>query len=579
MDRVGVVLCPCELDDVPLFSPEVVMETLEGRGKVLPFIHYPPVCSESGMEAIRAFVKDNDLDRMVVACSKPELFGPPFKKALMRWGLNPSLSEVLGIRPVPERASEAGIQKATENLLQGIERRIDEIRGRKPSRSQQSPFMKRVMVIGSGITGITASIDLGNAGYEVLLVDRLPSIGGRMLQLSETFPTLDCAQCTLTPKTVETGQHPHIRLITYAEVESVSGEVGNFLVKIRNKAAYVDWEKCTGCGLCQEKCPSKVPSEFERGVGLGKAIYTLSPQAVPNKPVINREVCRYFTRGKCRVCEKVCPTGAIDYEQEDTLIEERVGAIIVATGFDLYPKEEIGEYGYGDVPDVIDGLAFERVNSASGPTAGEIRRPSDGRIPKEVVFIQCVASRDPERYMPYCSRACCMYTAKHARLYKHKVHDGRAYIFYMDIRSMGKGYEEFIQQGVEEEGILYLRGRVSRLFRDNDHVVVWGVDTLTGKKVEISADMVVLATAMIPSRGAKELAEKLHIEADEYGFLTEAQWKIYPVESGIEGIYVAGCAQGPKDIADTVAQGNAAASKVQALFAQHRNSSLARSDS
>jgi heterodisulfide reductase subunit A len=312
-----------------------------------------------------------------------------------------------------------------------------------------------------------------------------------------------------------------------------------------------------------------VPSEFERGVGLGKAIYTLSPQAVPNKPVINREICRYFTRGKCRVCEKVCPADAIDYAQEDVFIEEKVGAIIVATGLDLYPKEEIGEYGYGDVPDVIDGLAFERLNSASGPTAGEIRRPSDGRIPKEVVFIQCVASRDPEHYMPYCSRACCMYTAKHARLYKHKVHDGRAYIFYMDIRSMGKGYEEFIQQGMEEEGILYLRGRVSRLFRDNGDVVVWGVDTLTGKKVEIAADMVVLATAIIPSREARELAEKMHIETDEYGFLTEAQWKLYPVESGVEGIYLAGCAQGPKDIADTVAQGNAAASKVQALFAQH----------
>ncbi|MFB0506391.1 MAG: 4Fe-4S binding protein [Thermodesulfobacteriota bacterium] len=565
MDRIGVVLCPCELEGVPLFNPEVVVETLKGRGEVLPLIHDPPICSESGMEAIRAFVENNELDRVVVACSKPELFGPPFKKALRRWGLNPSLSEVLGIPPAPERASEGGIQEA----LRVIQNGIDEIRGRKPSKSQKSPFVKRVMVIGGGITGITASIDLGNAGYEVLLVDRLPSIGGRMLQLSETFPTLDCAQCTLTPKTVETGQHPHIRLITHAEVESVSGDVGNFLVKIRRKAAYVDWEKCTGCGLCQEKCPSKVPSEFERGVGLGKAIYTLSPQAVPNKPVINREVCRYFTKGKCRVCEKVCPAGAIDYDQEDTLIEERVGAIIVATGFDLYPKEEIGEYGYGDVPDVIDGLAFERLNSASGPTAGEIRRPSDGRVPKEVVFIQCVASRDPERYMPYCSRACCMYTAKHARLYKHKVHDGRAYIFYMDIRSMGKGYEEFIQQGVEEEGILYLRGRVSRLFRDNNHVVVWGADTLTGKKVEIAADMVVLATAMIPSRGAKELAEKLHIGTDEYGFLTEAQWKLYPVESGVEGIYLAGCAQGPKDIADTVAQGNAAASKVQALFAQH----------
>jgi heterodisulfide reductase subunit A len=569
MGKVGVVLCPCELEGPSLFDPEALGEKLREDKGVLPFVHHPPVCSETGMEAIRGFVDDNELDRVVVACSKPELFGPPLKKALRQWGLNPSLSAVFGIGPAPERGREDDPQGATEKVLHVIEKGIDEVRGRKRPKKGQSPFSKRVMVIGGGITGITASIDLGNAGYEVLLVDRLPSIGGRMLQLSETFPTLDCAQCTLTPKTVETGQHPQMRLITYSEIESVSGEVGNFLVKIRRKAAYVDWEKCTGCGLCQEKCPSKVFSEFERGIGPGKAIYTLSPQAVPNKPVINREVCRYFTRGKCRVCEKVCPADAIDYAQEDVFIEEKVGAIVVATGFDLYPKEEIGEYGYGDVPDVIDGLAFERLNSASGPTAGEIRRPSDGRIPKEVAFIQCVASRDPERYLPYCSRACCMYTAKHARLYKHKVHDGRAYIFYMDIRSMGKGYEEFIQQGMEEEGILYLRGRVSRLFRDNDHVVLWGVDTLTGKKVEIAADMVVLATAMIPSRGARELAEKMHIETDEDGFLTEAQWKLYPVESGVEGIYVAGCAQGPKDIADTVAQGNAAASKVQALFAQH----------
>jgi heterodisulfide reductase subunit A len=569
MGRVGVILCPCEPEGVPFFDPEALMEKLKGRGDVLSLGHSSPACSESGMEAIRAFLEENQLDRAVVACSQPDLFAPTFKKALRRWGLIPSFSEVIDIRPALGSVKKSDPKEATEDVLDLIERKIDEIRGRAASQKEKPPFTKRVMVIGGGITGITASIDLGNAGYEVLLVDRLPSIGGRMLQLSETFPTLDCAQCTLTPKTVETGQHPQIRLVTYSEIESVSGEVGNFLVKIRRKAAYVDWEKCTGCGLCQEKCPSKVPSEFERGVGLGKAIYTLSPQAVPNKPVINREVCRFFTKGKCRVCEKVCPVGAIDYEQEDAFIEERVGAIVVATGFDLYPKEEIGEYGYGDVPDVIDGLAFERLNSASGPTAGEIQRPSDGRIPKEVVFIQCVASRDPERYVPYCSRACCMYTAKHARLYKHKVHDGRAYIFYMDIRSMGKGYEEFIQQGVEEEGILYLRGRVSRLFRDDGHVVVWGVDTLTGKKVEIAADMVVLATAMISSRGAKELAEKLGIKTDEYGFLTEAQWKLYPVETGVEGIYLAGCAQGPKDIADTVAQGNAAASKVQTLFAQH----------
>jgi heterodisulfide reductase subunit A len=435
----------------------------------------------------------------------------------------------------------------------------------------QNGFVKRAMVIGGGIAGISASIDLGNGGYEVVLVEKLPSIGGRMLQLSETFPTLDCAQCTLTPKTVETGQHPRIKLVTFSEVEEVEGKAGDFRVKIRRKAGYVDWDKCTGCGLCQEKCPSKNPSEFERRMGLGKAIYTLSPQAVPNKPVIDPANCRYFREGKCRVCEKVCPVGAIDYEQKDRFIEERVGAIIAAVGFDLIPINRFGEYGYGTIPDVIDGLAFERLNSASGPTTGEIRRPSDGKIPKEVVFIQCTGSRDPERYMPYCSRVCCMYTAKHARLYKHKVHDGQVYIFYMDIRSTGKGYEEFIQQSVEEEGILYLRGRVSRIYHDGDKVVVWGVDTLTGKKVEISADLVVLATAMIPHQDAKALSKKLGIRADDYGFLTEAERKLRPVETDVEGIYIAGCAQGPKDIADAVAHANAAASKVQGLFARHKD--------
>lgn len=441
-------------------------------------------------------------------------------------------------------------------------------------KDQASPgngFVKRAMVVGAGIAGISAAIDLGNAGYEVVLVEKLPSIGGRMLQLSETFPTLDCAQCTLTPKTVETGQHPRIRLLTYSEVDEVSGTAGDFVVKVRRKAGYVDWEKCTGCGLCQQKCPSKKPSEFDRGMGLGKAIYTLSPQAVPNKPVINPANCRYFQEKKCRVCEKVCPVGAIDYEQKDRFVEERVGAIVVAIGFDLIEKERFGEYGYGQIPDVIDGLSFERLNSASGPTTGEIKRPSDGKVPKEVVFIQCTGSRDPERYMPYCSRVCCMYTAKHARLYKHKVHDGQAYIFYMDIRSTGKGYEEFIQQGMEEEGILYLRGRVSRLFRDGDKVTVWGVDTLTGKNVEIAADMVVLASAIVPHPEAKELGKKLGIRTDEHGFMTEVERKLRPVETNVEGIYLAGCAQGAKDIADAVAHANAAASKVQGLFAQQKD--------
>jgi heterodisulfide reductase subunit A len=428
----------------------------------------------------------------------------------------------------------------------------------------------RVMVIGGGIAGISAAIDLGNAGIEVVLVEKLPSIGGRMLQLSETFPTLDCAQCTLTPKTVETGQHQHIRLLTHAEVERVEGEAGDFLVTVRRKAGCVDWEKCTGCGLCQQKCPTQTVSAFERGIGKGKAIYTLSPQAVPNKPVIDRQACRWFREGKCGVCKKICPVGAIDYDQADRFVEERVGAILVATGFDLLPLAAFGEYGGGRVPDVIDGLAFERLNSASGPTAGELRRPSDGRVPKEVVFIQCAGSRDPDRYLAHCSRVCCMYTAKHARLYHHKVHDGRAYIFYMDIRATGKGYEEFIQQGTEEDGIVYLRGRVSRLYREGDKVMVFGVDTLTGLRVEIAADMVVLATGLKAHDDASRLAAALGIGCDRSGFFTEAEPNLRNMESTRAGIFLAGCAQGPRDIADAVAHGNAAAGRIQTFFAQSR---------
>ena len=426
---------------------------------------------------------------------------------------------------------------------------------------------KRVLVIGGGIAGITAAIDLAEAGHEVVLVERLPSVGGRMLQLSETFPTLDCAQCTLTPRTVETGQHPNIRLHVYSEVVGFEGEPGAFRVRIRHKPSYVDWAKCTGCGACQEKCPSKVKTNpFERGVGVKKAIYTLSPQAVPNKPVIDAENCRYLTRGKCGVCAKVCPVGAIEYEQAESFSEEEVAAVVVATGFDLYPLSAMAEYGAGQVPDVIDALAMERMLSASGPTAGKVLRPSDGTEPKHVVFIQCSGSRDPENHRPYCSRICCMYSAKHARLYRHKVHDGRATLFYMDLRCTGKGYEEFLQQSTEEEGLVYVRGRVSRIFREDGRVVVWGADTLSGQALEVRADMVVLAQALVPNPEQAELARVLGIEVDENGFFRETHYKVGSTDTVREGVFVAGCAQGPRDIADTVAHASAAASRVQGFL-------------
>jgi heterodisulfide reductase subunit A len=428
--------------------------------------------------------------------------------------------------------------------------------------------IKRVLIIGAGIAGMQAALDIANSGYEVVLVDKLPSIGGRMAQLSETFPTLDCAQCILTPRTVEVGHHEKIKLVTYSEVEEVTGQMGDFRVRIRRYPAYVDWDLCTGCGLCQEKCPKRVLSDFERGMGERKAIYTLSPQAVPNKPILDRENCLYFERGKCRVCEKFCPVGAINFDQQETTIEERVGCIIVATGYDLYPMEELGEYGRGEVPDVIDGLAFERLLSASGPTAGNVLRPSDGKEPKEVVFVQCAGSRDPELGVPYCSKVCCMYTAKHAMLYKHRVPDGQVYIFYIDIRSAGKHYEEFVQRTMEEDRTLYLLGKVSKIFRDGDKVVVCGVDTLSNRQVEIAADLVVLATAMMARRETGQLAEMLGLKTDEFGFFTEVDRNMQPVETSRPGIFLAGAGVGPKDISETVSQASGAAGKVLSLFAR-----------
>jgi heterodisulfide reductase subunit A len=430
------------------------------------------------------------------------------------------------------------------------------------------PPEPRVLIIGAGIAGMQAALDVANAGYEVVLVERLPSIGGRMAQLSETFPTLDCSQCILTPRTVEVGHHENIDLLTYSEVESITGEMGRFRVRIRRHASYVDWDKCTGCGLCQEKCPRKVPSEFQRYTGTRKAIYTLSPQAVPNKPVLDRDSCIFFERGKCRACEKFCPTGAVDFEQQDSFVETEVGAIILATGYDLYELENMPEYGGGRVPDVIDALAFERILSASGPTAGKVQRPSDGRVPQEIVFVQCAGSRAPERHNPHCSKVCCMYTAKQAILYRHRVHDGQAYAFYIDIRAGGKLYDEFTQRAMEEEQVVYLRGKVSRIFRDGDKVMVWGADTLSGQQVRIEADMVVLAPAILPRPATRQLAEMIGVKIDEAGWLLSLNGNIHPVETNRPGVFLAGTGTGPMDIPETVAHGSGAAAKVLTRFSQ-----------
>jgi heterodisulfide reductase subunit A len=367
---------------------------------------------------------------------------------------------------------------------------------------------------------------------------------------------------------VEVAQHPNITRHTYSEVESVDGFIGNFKVKIRKKSKSIDEHLCTGCGLCTTKCPQKkIPNEFERGLGFRPAIYVPFPQAVPNKPVIDREHCTYYIKGKCKVCEIVCPTKAIRFDQEDEVIDVAVGAIVMATGFDVLKTDYFPEYGYGKYADVIDGLAFERLASASGPTQGEIRRPSDGQIPKKIVFVACAGSRDPAKGIEYCSKICCMYTAKHAMLYKHKVHDGIPYVFYMDIRAGGKNYEEFVRRTIVEDETQYIRGRVSTIYEKNGKLIVKGADTLMGAQpVEIEADMVVLATAGVANHGAEELAQTVHISYDPYKFFAEAHPKLKPVETNTAGIFLAGACQAPKDIPESVAAASGAAVKVAALF-------------
>ncbi|MEO0004704.1 MAG: CoB--CoM heterodisulfide reductase iron-sulfur subunit A family protein, partial [candidate division WOR-3 bacterium] len=542
--RIGVFVCHCGINIAGVVKvPELVGEIKKIPG-VISAMDYVYCCSDPGQNLIKRTIKSEGLEGIVVACCSPSLHEATFRKAASEAGLNPYLCEIANIR---EQCSWVTNDRdaATEKALGIVKTVIAKVREDLPLEPLRVPIVKRALIIGAGIAGIQAALDIANAGYEVVLVEKDPSIGGHMAQLSETFPTLDCSQCILTPKTVEAGHHPKIKLLTYAEVAEVAGFVGNFRVKIRQKPRYVDMDACTGCGICLEKCPVRVDSVFDRNLTKRRAIYRLFPQAVPNKVVIDAEHCRQLQGKKCGVCAKVCPAQAIRYDDTERFCEEEVGAIVLATGYELFDISKVGAYGFGAVPDVIDGLAFERILSASGPFAGEVRRPSDGKVPKRVVFVQCAGSRDSNQGVPYCSKICCMYTAKHALLYKHRVHDGEAIICYIDVRTPGKGFEEFYRRA-SDEGVQYLRGKVSKIFRRGDKVVVWAADTLAGKKMEIEADMVVLASAIVPNPEGVEVARKLKIAVDANGFQSESHPKLRPVETLTAGFFLAGCGQGPK---------------------------------
>jgi heterodisulfide reductase subunit A2 len=568
--KIGVFICHCGSNIAGTVDTAKVAEAALAFPDVAFATDTMYACSEPGQEAIVQAIKEHGLDGVVVSSCTPRMHEPTFRRTVERAGLNRFMFEMANIREHVSwigKDKEANTRKATELTRMAVEK----LRWDKPLFAKQFEINKRVLVIGGGVAGIQAALDCADGGREVVLVERESTIGGKMAKLDKTFPTVDCSSCVLGPKMVDVAQHPNITVHALAEVEEVGGFVGNFEVKIRRKAAYVDWNKCTGCGLCMEKCPSKKSEDrFNEGVGRTTAINIPFPQAIPKKAVIDPAFCIKFTKGKCGICAKVCPTEAIVYDQQDEVVTEQVGAVIAATGYDLFDIAKYGEYGGGRLPDVITGLQYERLLSASGPTGGHVKRPSDGREPKTVVFVQCVGSRDKSVDRPYCSGFCCMYTAKQAILTKDHIPDSTSYVFYMDIRAPGKMYDEFVRRAMEEYGARYVRGRVSMIYPKGDKYLVRGADTLMGTQVEVEADLVVLAAGAEAAVGAGQLAEKLRISYDKYGFFMESHPKLRPVETNTAGVYLAGACQGPKDIPASVAQGSAAAAKVLALFSKDK---------
>lgn len=565
MSKVGVFVCHCGTNISGTIDVEKVAQAAAELPGVAYAAEYKYMCSEPGQQMILDAIKEYGLGRIVIASCSPRMHEITFRKMLKKSGVNEYLLEIANIR---EQASWVHSDKtaATDKAIDLVRMAVAKVMLGEPLFTDTFPITKRALVIGGGIAGIQAALDIADAGHKVVLLEREPSIGGKMTMLDKTFPTLDCSACISTPKMVDVSAHPNIRLMSYCEVEGIQGYIGNFTVTIKQKARYVNQDICTGCGACEQKCPVKVKSEFNQGLSDRTAIYKLFPQAVPAKPVIDESSCLKLKNGKCGLCAKVCPLGCIDYSDEDQVFDEQFGTIIISTGYRLVDWASMyDEYGAGRYPDVISGLQFERTVNASGPTEGHIVRPSDGKEPKTVVIVKCVGSRDPKKGKSYCSRACCMYAAKHAHQILEKLPGSRVFIFYIDVRTPGKGYEEFYDR-TRKDGAIYVRGRVSKIYKEGDKLICQGEDTLLGKQVRVNADLVVLETAMEPSEGIETLTGMLGVARDENNWVQEMHPKLRPVETQVGGVFLAGTCQGPKDIPDTVAQASASAAKAIGLL-------------
>ena len=570
MQRIGVFVCWCGSNIAATVDVEKVAEMLGKEPGVVFSTQYQYMCSQSGQDMIKQAIHEYGLTGVVICSCSPRMHEATFRKTCQAAGLNPYMVEIANIREQCSWIHKDKVEGTEKAIILG-RAAIAKVHLNAPLTAGTSPVTKRALVIGGGIAGIQTALDLAEAAFEVDIVEKKPTIGGKMTQIDKTFPTLDCAACILTPKMVDAAQNENINIYSYSEIDSVKGFVGNFRVTIRRKARYVKEDVCTGCGLCTEKCPQKkVPNEFNLGLDTRRAIYIPFAQAVPKVATIDADYCTMLKTGKCGVCSKVCTVGAIDYTQKDELIEREYGAIVVATGFEPIKLDQFDEFAYNRSPDVVSSLEFERLMNAAGPTGGTLLRPSDGTHPHTIVFVQCVGSRcdSAEKGKSYCSKICCMYTAKHAMLCREKYPDTDVYVFYIDVRTPGKNFDEFYRRAVEEYGVHYIKGMVGKVVPENGKLKVQASDLLDGRQLHIDADMVVLAAAIEPDKSARPLATMLTASMDTNDFFTEAHPKLRPVESPTAGVFLSGACQGPKDIPETVAQASAAAAKVLGLLAK-----------
>lgn len=584
MQRIGVFVCHCGTNIAGTVDVKSVAEALKSEPGVVFSTDYQYMCSQAGQDIIKNAIKEHNLTGIVVCSCSPRMHEATFRKTAAAAGINPYMVEIANIR---EQCSwvHKEMPIGTEKAIILAKAAVAKVNLNTPLTPGESPVTKRALVIGGGIAGIQTALDIADAGFPVDIVETKPTIGGKMAQLDKTFPTLDCAACILTPKMVDVAQNDKIRIFSYSEVTEVGGFVGNFEVTIKKRARFVKEDICTGCGACTEKCPmKKVPNEFNLGMDERRAIYIPFAQAVPKVATIDPRYCLKLKSGKCGLCSKVCTAGAIDYEAKDEFIKEKYGAIVVATGYNPISMDKFDEFAYSQSKDVITSLEFERLTNAAGPTAGKLLRPSDGVHPHTIVFVQCVGSRCEacaEKGKEYCSKICCMYTAKHAMLTRDKYPDTDVYVFYIDVRTPGKNFDEFYRRAVEEYGVHYIKGMVGKVSPEGNKLKVQASDLLANKQLHIDADLVVLAAAIEPDKSARPLATMLTASMDTNDFFTEAHPKLRPVESPTAGVFLSGACQGPKDIPETVSQAGAAASKVIGLLCKDKltgNPCIAHSD-